>query len=225
MKRNFFSLTINGIKKNIIPGIILWIVALFIVLIYYFYIPSKLLFNFISNLKSSYGFLFSIISTMIFAGIIPYLYLVFSGKIEKEMKIKEFLFYIFFWGWKGFEVDLLYRFQGLVFGTSPDFFVILKKTLIDQFVYNTFWAAPATVILYLWKDNRFSLKKLRTNINIELFIYKIPSLLISTWVIWIPAVSIIYCFPPALQIPIFNIVVCFWVLFLSILGENKEEQA
>jgi hypothetical protein len=43
----------------------------------------------------------------------------------------------------------------------------------------------------------------------------------SQWMVWIPAVSIIYCLPSALQIPLFNLVVCFWVLLLTFVSRRS----
>jgi hypothetical protein len=39
--------------------------------------------------------------------------------------------------------------------------------------------------------------------------------------IWIPAVSIIYSMPNELQIPLFNLVLCFWVLLLNVLNKPR----
>jgi hypothetical protein len=41
--------------------------------------------------------------------------------------------------------------------------------------------------------------------------------LLGIWVVWIPATSIIYSLPLPLQIPLFNLVLCFYVLTVSAL--------
>jgi hypothetical protein len=46
----------------------------------------------------------------------------------------------------------------------------------------------------------------------------------STWAVWIPAVTIIYCLPAPLQIPLFNLVLCFWVLVLSFISKRPAER-
>jgi len=42
--------------------------------------------------------------------------------------------------------------------------------------------------------------------------------MVSIWAVWLPAVVIIYSFPSPLQLPLFNIVLCFWCLLLSLPG-------
>jgi hypothetical protein len=46
----------------------------------------------------------------------------------------------------------------------------------------------------------------------------------STWAVWIPAVTIIYCLPAPLQIPLFNLVLCFWVLVLSFISKRPADK-
>ena len=43
----------------------------------------------------------------------------------------------------------------------------------------------------------------------------------STWVVWIPAVAIIYSLPSALQVPLFNLVLCFWCLLMSFISRES----
>jgi len=44
------------------------------------------------------------------------------------------------------------------------------------------------------------------------------------WLIWIPVVSCVYALPSPLQMPLFNLVLCFWsMLFAHI--TSKQSQA
>ena len=52
--------------------------------------------------------------------------------------------------------------------------------------------------------------------------WRVVTVLISTWAVWIPMVSIIYAVPSNLQIPLFNIVLCFWSLMLGSLTKEKK---
>jgi hypothetical protein len=49
------------------------------------------------------------------------------------------------------------------------------------------------------------------------------TVLFSTWVVWIPAVSIVYSLPSALQLPIFNLVLCFWCLLLTFVTGSERQ--
>ena len=95
-------------------------------------------------------------------------------------------------------------------------------------IYNVIWATPSTLVFYIWKDANFDWRvpyaRLR---NREFYTFLLPSSLFTVWLVWLPAVIIIYCLPGALQIPLFDIVVCFWGILLQIVtkAEDKEQVA
>lgn len=217
------SAGIEGMKRNILPGLALQVFALSLVLSYYLIPAVKPAFEAVAALKTQYGFAYSAIATGLFGGIIPFTYLALTGKIRRELLLAEFLFYTFFWAYRGVEVDLLYRFQSFLFGDSAAFSVIVRKTSVDQFIYNPIWAAPTQALFFLWKDRAFSWKALKAGLNKEFITFSVPSVLISTWIVWIPSVSIIYSLPLPLQIPLFNLVLCFWVLILNFISGKKPQ--
>ena len=100
-----------------------------------------------------------------------------------------------------------------------------RKVLLDQFVYNTFWAAPVAALAFLWKESAFSWRAMTSKLDFDFFTFSIPVTLMSTWAVWIPAVAIIYCLPPPLQIPLFNLVLCFWVLVLSFISKRPADES
>ena len=91
MMREIIRLATGSIKQNLKPGLVLWSLALLTVFLYYFYEPSGSFFNFIGELKTEHGKLYAIISTSIFGGIIPFIYLLITGEIRKNI-IPELLF-------------------------------------------------------------------------------------------------------------------------------------
>jgi len=46
--------------------------------------------------------------------------------------------------------------------------------------------------------------------------------LISNWAVWVPAVAMIYAMPPALQLPIQNLVACLWVMMVMFMTKPAE---
>ena len=213
--------SLAAMKANLLPGIILQLFALALVTCY-FYIPSVNTFcGKIANIKQDYGFFFSGLSTAIFGGLIPFALLLLRKKISKELIISHGLFFFLFWFYKGIEVDALYRLQSLMFGNSNDALTITKKVFFDQLVYNFIYAAMAMTLLYHWKDCGFSFRKWKESLDREMFTETIPVILLSTWMVWFPATAIIYSLPENLQIPLFNIVLCFFVLLVSFLCDKE----
>jgi hypothetical protein len=50
-------------------------------------------------------------------------------------------------------------------------------------------------------------------------------MLISNLGVWVPTVCIIYALPSALQLPLFNLVLCFFTLLLAHLAHTEKPQA
>lgn len=210
-----------ALKQNLLPGLILQLFALAIVLIYFFVPSSQPVYSWFGVLKHEYGSLYAFIATAFFGGLIPFLYLWASKRIAPSQNLFTlFLFYVIFWGLKGIEVDFFYQMQGSWFGYENTIKTIATKVAVDQFIYSAFWAAPTITIAYLWMEHGFKLGVCASALNRSFFLEKIPTVVFSNWLVWIPAVSIVYSMPQDLQIPLFNLVLCFWVLILAVLNKK-----
>ncbi len=61
----------------------------------------------------------------------------------------------------------------------------------------------------------------------EFWLFSVLASLVTTWCIWVPAVSFIYAMPSSLQVPLFNLVLCFFVLCVAIIlrpSSSPQEQ-
>jgi hypothetical protein len=174
----------------------------------------------VGAMKERLGYLYSSLSTALFGGVIPFCVLLVSGRVARGRAGRELLFYVAFWAWKGAEIDALYRAQALWFGRDASALVIVEKTLVDQFLYNPLWAAPTQTIFFLWKDSGFSRGQLKLRLTHQSLQHRVLVVLVSTWVVWIPAVGVVYSLPSALQLPLFNLVLCFWCLLLSFVSRE-----
>ena len=216
---------LEALRQNLVPGLILQCFALVLVLGYY-YIPGiTVLCLYIGEVKTEYGYLFSAISTSFFGGVIPFLILCMRKEIERAMVWKVGVFYTLFWLWKGVEIDFLYRMQAMLFGEGIDFYTILKKVIVDQLVYNPFYAVICIAVFHLWKDHHFSLSQTRRALNRHLFTQVIPTMMFCTWLIWFPTTAIVYSMPSPLQMPLFNMVLCFYVLLINVVGSKKRRSS
>ena len=203
------------------PALVLQACALAIVCGYFWSPQVHTALDVVGALKVRYGYLYSAIATCIFGGLIPYLVLTLAGRIPRERRWSELAFYLLLWFWKGIEVDTLYRAQAAWFGESPSFGTIAIKTAVDQFGYVPLWAAASQVLLFTWKDADFSVSATRAAFERQPFAQRVLVVTCSTWVVWIPAVAIIYSLPSALQVPLFNLVLCFWCLLMSFISRES----
>jgi hypothetical protein len=214
------SPALRGVRANLVPGLVLQCFALAIVLGYFGVAAIGTALDVVGAIKERLGYLYSSLATALFGGVIPFCVLLASGKVARGRAGRELLFYVTFWAWKGAEVDALYRAQALWFGHEASAVVMVQKTLVDQFVYNPLWAAPTQTIFFLWKDSGFSFGQLEARLAQQSLKTRVLVVLLSTWVVWIPAVGIIYSLPSALQLPLFNLVLCFWCLLLSFVSRD-----
>jgi hypothetical protein len=210
----------SAIGTNLLPGLCLQLFALTIGLSYFYWPASLQTFQFFADLKAEYGGLYAMISTSIFGGLLPFLYMFLKGEI-RFLPIQQLLFYLLIWAILGWVINAFYGLQVLLFGEGTDWLTIVKKTAFDQFVFSVFVTAPIIALAFLWKDQQFNWQQTKMQLD-DLIKVQIPTTVVTTWIIWIPAVSLIYMMPTNLQIPLFNLVLCFFVLILAILNVDEK---
>jgi hypothetical protein len=225
MLRNLLQPALRGMKANFIPGLALQVFSLLIVVGYFRFETVASWLNGLGAFKAEYGYPFSAVSTGVFGGLLPFSVLYLTKRIPRGAALKQLGFYLAFWTWKGVEVDDFYRAQAAYFGDTQAPSVIALKTLVDQLGYSPLWSAPTQTIFFLWKDCGFSIANMRVAIAERSFIERSIPVLFSTWIVWVPAVAIIYTLPATLQLPLFNLVLCFWCLLLSFVSRESTPPA
>ena len=211
----------EGIRVNLIPGLVLWALGGNLVIIYYMGEFSRPWFNEIISLKETYGFAYSAVSTCIFGGLIPYIFMQLTGR-DRLKGFGSGVIFLGYWAIRGIDVDAFYRLQAMVFGTEVDLLTIVAKVLVDQFVYCVVWASPITALFYTWREAGFSLKQWKGNKTWSELFDMILIFTVTTWVVWIPGTAIIYSLPSPLQIPLFNLTLCFFVILVSVFSQKNK---
>ena len=209
------------------PGLLLQAAALGMVLSYYYLPTTQPWFTQLAHWRNAGGYLFSALASAFCGGLIPFLYLRFSTADRTAYPWPHLLFFTFFWAWKGAEVDLLYRTLTNLYGNEPSAATIVRKVVTDQFGFNIFYAAPMGNLVFAWKDAGFRWTPVMADIRAgRWYARRVLPVLISVWALWIPVVSCVYALPSALQIPLFNIVLCFWsLLFAHLTAHQRRESA
>ena len=208
-------------RANLVPGLALQAFALALLLAYWFHAPSHQAMDALAALKLRWGWLYSLFATALFGGLIPFLYLRSQRATRAATPMSHGVFYMCFWAIKGVEVDIFYQVQGHLFGNGTDAATLFFKVLVDQFFYSVIWSTPCALLVFFWKDSGFSLARLRELSWPAFLRANMPKALIGLWAVWVPAVTIIYSLPPALQIPLFNIVLCFYALLFATLNRGN----
>ena len=212
---NPFSIGFRAARANLIPGLIIQALMIALVSAYYLYPPAYSWFQFLALAKSQWGFGFSFVSAVIAGAILPMIFqvAVLRGGRLARTDFSDLLFLALFWGLDAVVLDSFYRFQAVLFGAHADFPTVLKKVLVDQFIYNPIFAAPYTVICYELKNR--GRPALRHVFTADFYRARTIPALCATWTIWIPVTSAIYALPSLLQIPLFALALTFWVLMIA----------
>jgi hypothetical protein len=210
----------QALVHNRLPALLLWLFGLAIILGYCFLPSVHQGLDSVGRLKSRWGWRFSALSTAFFGGILPVLAPWILGKLQRLdvrpslPKMACVVSSAVFWSVKGVEIDFLYRVQAAVLGTELNWQTVVTKTAIDQLLYVPAFGLVNVVLFYLWRDAGYTFKKFQRALGPKWYRTRILPVLISNWAIWIPAVALIYCLPISLQLPIQNLILCFWVLVL-----------
>jgi len=222
--RSFFAPALRGARANLVPGLILQACSLALVVAYFEIDSVQQALSRVGALKVEYGYVYAALSTSFFAGVVPYAVLRLTGRHDRERPWHEAGFYLFYWMYRGLEVDLFYRLQTAWFGDEASLPVIVAKVLVDQFVYNPLWASPSQMLCFLWKDSGYSLSGTKASLAQQSLPSRTALILLTTWAVWVPAVAIIYALPAPLQLPLCNLVGCFWCLLLTFISSDTTEK-
>ena len=202
-------------RANLAPGLVLQAVAGAVVAGYYLHGPTRAALESLAAFRTEVGLPFALVSTSLFGAVIPFAVLRLSEATRARYTLGQMAALTLFWAYKGLEVSLFYALQARLFGEGRSVSVIVTKTAVDQFVYGPLLAAPLTWLVYAWVELRFDSRALLAELRRPgLYARSILPLLVTSWSVWVPAVVIIYLLPTALQLPLQNIVCCFFTLLV-----------
>lgn len=212
----------GGARANLIPAVALWVVGVILILAYDKFPPLTRFLDQVGEWKVAWTPWFAILSTALFGALIPAMIQRLFAPNSIPFSGIQITILALAWAIQGWEIDLLYRTQAHFFGNGTDPATIAKKTLVDQFVWCPFLGLPQTVLGYLYAEKQGSFSAFRVALRRKSFLQRAIPLLITTWVVWIPAVSLVYLFPPSLQLPLMNIILAVWSLILTFFARNAD---
>ncbi len=128
-----------------------------------------------------------------------------------------------YWGIRGFEIDLMYRILAATVGTGRDPLTLAIKVFFDQFVYCPLWAVPWMALAYGWRNEGYSWTRLRERIRGRFWRWEVLPVYIASCALWVPAVAAVYSLPRPLQLPLCNVVLCFFTLMVAHIAIHQAE--
>lgn len=209
---------VQGARANLVPAVVLQVVAVALVLGYYYVPDVHGALARLAEFREKSGVGFGIVSTGLFGGLLPFLY-IRLGKRDSEGHPRyswgQGFWLTAFWAYKGLEVGIWYGVQAHVFGAGHDVGTIVVKVFMDQFVYCPAFAVPVTVAVYRAVDAGTLAAPRSDMIEGGWYRKRVLPVLLSNLGVWVPAVAAIYCLPTPLQLPMQNMVLCFYTLVVA----------
>ncbi|MES2595442.1 MAG: hypothetical protein V4662_08910 [Verrucomicrobiota bacterium] len=209
-------------RQNKMPCLVLNAVVVLLVGSYYLVPAVAESWNAVGEFKVRWSYVFSSASTVFAAVLLPTLVQGMMGTLPAEGRGMRVLLLALFWGYRGMEIDLFYRFQGWVFGTGNDVLTLATKVFLDQFVMSPIWFVPTVLIAMRWADAGGSWSRTRASLDRDFWLRVCPTVMVTNWLVWIPTLAVVYSLPSALQFPLFSVVMCFFILIMTLLARKKE---
>lgn len=216
---------LRSARANLLPGLFLQLVALVLVVLYYHYEPLRAALTQLASFKERSGLIYGIVATAFFGGLLPCLYLKTSPATRGRYDFLQNLCLTVFWGYKGAEVDIWYRILARTIGEDHHAGTVVTKMFLDQFVYCPLFAVPISTLVYAWCEYHFDTAAVVKDFRApHWYRRRVLAMLISNLGVWVPAVCIIYALPTSLQLPLFNLVLCFFTLMLAHMAQHTNQR-
>lgn len=168
----------------------------------------------IADLKSSMGPAFAMASTALLAGVVPLAFRIAIPSLRPAHPGRELAFGIVWWGSMGLVLDHFYGLLATIYDSRgwsiPA--TVIAKVASDMLLFTPLFASPANAISHLWKDLDFSFEALRARMKGNWYARIVLPNLVPNLVVWIPGVACVYAMPQDLQLPLANLIGCFWAL-------------
>ncbi len=203
-----------ALRANLLPGIGLWAVAAAVVLAYYQVPATQGGFAAVSGWKQTHGYLFSAVANGIAGGVLPWL---IAAALGRGVTRADLLFLTALCAWRAIEVDTLYRLQDHWFGPGTGAGTVAIKVAVDQLTYSALWSAPTTIAALAWRDGGFTAAALRRALSWPTIAGSWWPLVAANWMVWTPTCAFVYSLPADLQIPLFCLASCFWMLVVLVI--------
>lgn len=212
----------SAARVNLLPGLLLQGVLVAFLAAYFLHDGTREFLGRVARLKSESGYTFAFVSYVLAAALLPELLrIVFfqRGRMTRR-NVWSFATAAPFWGLDGVLVDFFYRCQAVWFGTVNTFGVVAAKVAVDQFLFSPFLNSPLIVGYFLWRDGGFRRAALPRLTSPDFWWERVLPVQVAGWMIWIPAVSVVYAMPPLLQLPVAVLIQVFWILILTTLQDR-----
>lgn len=222
METNPWKIGLKAARANLIPGLVLQTAA-FALLAGYLWLPSvRAALEVVAGWQARFGAVFSFGTYFFFCGVVPYLFCLALPALRPKEPGKALLFVIGFWAPMGLLLPHFYALQSTLYGNGTDVRTLVCKLLTDQCGYTAFFASPAAAVAHLWKAHDYRWSEIAPLLGKGWYRRLVIPNLIMNWMLWYPAMTVVYSLPLSLQIHVAGLIGCFWALMCLQIGVHTK---
>lgn len=166
-----------------------------------------------ADIKARGGYLASGLATTLASVLLPEIARRFT-RTHKRLEGGDLAFRIGFFALIGVIVDAFYRLMAVIFGDSANWDVILRKVLVDQFVFAPLVSIPLSAIGFLWRDQGFRFRPTWQTATGGAFWIRFAPMIVTCWAFWMPTLAAVYAMPARVQFVLFLFAQAAWSLLL-----------
>jgi len=199
-----------SVGANVVPMLVLWTLAALAVAAYYRVPSVAAAFTPLAQWQTAEGWIAAFLNRVFFCGFLPGVFLFSVRSLRPPRPLLTILAYSLWGGLWGVACDGFFSLQQFLFGSGTDFLTLVRKTLVDQLVWNVFLCTPANALFFPWVARDFRRSRWRT---LRTFVLEdCAVLLVANWIVWVPVTVAVYAFPLPLQIQLVGLAGSFWML-------------
>lgn len=223
--RDASALGVAAVKHGWAPMLLIQILAGALVGAYYWSPSLRDALTGLERLKEHGGPLFDLLAGAIAGGLIPQIAKLVTGKARfSRAFFGDTLFNAFVYAIVALQVDYFYQLQGALFGNGIDIATLIKKNVVDMFLFAPLISIPTAVLLFEWRKARVSGRPLSERLGPLFVRSKIMPAMIPCWAFWIPMLFCVYSMPRNLQFPLAQLAEASWAVLFIFIATDETAQ-
>ncbi len=212
-------------RANFLPAILLQLFAFFLFGAYHYWPAAHSALNELATIKTYCGFVFAFVASAFAGAVLPFLLQSLQRGAHRRITIAALPILVVLWGIRGCIIDAFYLLQATLWGNGNESGTIILKIVCDLGIANPLVFTPLLVLIFSWVDHKGRTTQMRDNFRGGLLMWwrrETQPLLPVAWLIWTPALAVVYSLPLGLQFPVDTLIQCFWSLALVVLTDKSQ---
>ena len=210
--RGALKIGLASVRANVVPMVVLWLLAALTVVGYYFVPGFARLLEPLRCWQTESGWVAALLNRVIFCGLLPGVFLLCVKSIRPRRPWATTIAYCLWCGPWGIFCDGFFTLQAMMFGTGVDIGTIALKLAVEYLVWTAVICVPPSAAFFFWLSRDFSFARARREWPRRFVRDACLPLLVTDVCVWVPVSAMVYLFPLPLQIQLVGFASAFWML-------------